>query len=109
MGLLSTHEQRTAGYFLLGLAALAIFDFWLPGILLLLGGVVAYDAQQRGQGGAQRRLAALLIGGGAVWWLHELLAPLGIDWLFPVLLILGGVVLGMAFDWAALLRDTPPA
>lgn len=105
MGFFHAQDQRTAGILLLGLAALAIFDFWGPGLLLLLGGIIAYDGHQRGGGGGQRRLAALLLTLGGVWWLHDLLAPLGIDWLFPIVLIATGTVLGMAFDWASLLQD----
>lgn len=84
-------HQTALGAFLLGLAALAVFDFWFPGILLVTGLAlhIAGDGQRTGW--------ALIAAGGA-FWLRDVLHALDMAALFPLVMIALGVALVLGVD-----------
>lgn len=94
--------QRSAGLFLLGLAVLALFDFWFPGLLLLMGGVGLIVRPMH----TQRRWAWALMGLGGLFWLRDGLQWLGWGAWFPlVMVVLGAALLAFADLQAAFGRD----
>jgi hypothetical protein len=92
-------EQRFVGAFLLGTAALAIFDFWFPGLLLLLGAcLVAYSTWQ-GAEAQSRRAGILLLLVGATYWLWRVLGRFAPDYVFPLVMIVVALVLLLRVDF----------
>jgi len=85
----------SGGVFLLGLAVLAYFDYWWPGILLLIGamivigGIVAYQKGSRvGLWGAVN--GAIFLVGLAVLGYYDLWYP-GILFLIGIVIIISGI------------------
>lgn len=80
MGLtLSDRERFALALFLIGGAALAVFNWWFPGILWVLGLSVWVD-------GRYRRVAVGLLIVGAVYTLRDITSGLP-SFIFPVLLV----------------------
>lgn len=81
-------DQIGMGIFLIGLAALAIFDGWWPGILFACAAGLIARGVAAGEPWRSQRTALLLIGIGGLFWLEDLL---GRYW--PLALIVIGVYL----------------
>lgn len=82
-------DQAATGLFLIGVAALALFNFWFPGILLLAGGIGLYRYTDT----YHRRVAWVLLGVGGVFCLRAMMQWAGLSQWFPVVMVLAGVML----------------
>jgi hypothetical protein len=91
-------ERRFVGAFLLGTAGLAVFDFWFPGLVMLLGAcLLGYAAWTNNTVWAGRTGAVLLLASSvyALWrWLGRV-AP---DYVFPLIMIALAVGFLLRFD-----------
>ena len=92
-------DTVTAGVFLLGVAALTLWQVTLAGLLIVFGlcGLVRaalLRAPLRGQ-----RVAAALIGEGVVLWLEAALRLAQFDGAFPLAAALVGVALIFVVDF----------
>lgn len=90
-------DQVAMGTLLIGIAVLAAFDFWFPGILIVLG--VAWIVRSRVM---QQKVAKwvwwlLLLGG--MLWLRDLFTWLDVARLYPFALIVIGLVLIYRVQW----------
>jgi len=91
-------EQGIVGAFLLGTAALAIFDIWFPGLILLLGFcLLGYsrwrdDMRLAGQAGAMLVLVSVTY---LLWRWMGRIAP---DYVFPLAMMVLAVVILLRFD-----------
>ncbi len=91
-------EARASGVFLLSLAALALFDFWFPGIFFAVGVaaiVWARAVEQR----HPARIGWMLLAVGGVFWMRDLFIGWGVPDLFPLAMIALGVMLALGIDW----------
>jgi len=94
----STPRQRFAGVFLLGTAALAIFDFWIPGIVLLLGGCILLYRHWQGLPPNRSPVGLLLVFVGAVYWLYLLAGAVLPGFVFPLVAMGAAVALLTVVD-----------
>ncbi|MEL6149447.1 MAG: hypothetical protein AAFR56_07465, partial [Chloroflexota bacterium] len=97
-------EQTAMGVFLIGLAALAIFDFWFPGIFFVVAAAWLTFARVQGQPWGRARGAWLLIAVGGVFWLRDVMQAYDLDDYFVMVLLLVGTALTLGVDWRRLLR-----
>jgi hypothetical protein len=85
--------QRLISVFLLGTAALALFDAWDWGGLMLIGGCLLLARRWQGISWKQSPLGVLLVLAGGVIGLHELLSGRVPGFVFPLVLIGAALIL----------------
>jgi hypothetical protein len=84
---ISEHQQRVIGLFLLGVATLAVFNIWGPGLLVLIGGSLILDRHGRGSPWHEEPLGLLLVMAGLLLFAHQILDRVAPSFVFPLLLI----------------------
>lgn len=83
-----TGSQQFVIIFLLSIAALAIFDAWRSGGLMLIGGSALYWGAANGQDWRRPSWAWALVGLGAALGLHSLFARYFPPQVFPLVMLL---------------------
>ena len=88
-------EQHFVGVFLLGTAALAIFDFWFPGVFLLLGAcLIAYGfGRDNVYEGLPIQTGFILILSSSVYLLWLWLREITPDFVFPIVIIILSILI----------------
>lgn len=90
------HEQdkAAAGIFLVGLAALALLNWWVPGVVVLCGGVGLF----RYTAAPARRVSWTLLGLGGVISLWDGMQWASLEMWFPLVMVLVGTALLVSVD-----------
>lgn len=91
-------DQIASAIFALSLAALAIFDFWFPGIVLVLGTVIIVRDHLMHH--SPSRLGWGMVGIGYAFWLHDSLPQR----VFPIAMIVHAVILAVCIDFGKWFR-----
>lgn len=83
----------------MGLAALAVFEFWFPGIFFAVAAAWLTFARVQGQPWGRARGAWLLIAVGGVFWLRDVMRAWELDEYFVIALLVVGAGLAAGIDW----------
>ncbi len=93
------HADRTGtGVFCLGVAIIAVLDWWWPGALFAAGAGFAARAHVMGGDLRADRYTLLALFFGVVVLVRDVLAAVGLDILWPVALVLMGTALLVRVD-----------
>ncbi len=87
-------NRAAAGLFLIGLAALALLDWWMSGVVVLCGGVGLF----RYTSAPARRVAWALLGIGGIMSLWEGMLWAGLEAWFPFVMVVAGAGLLATVD-----------
>lgn len=91
-------EQRVVGAFLLGTAALAIFDIWFPGLIFLLGLCLLGYSRWRDEMALAGRAGVMLVLVSITYLLWRWMGTIAPDYIFPMAMMLLAVVILLRFD-----------